>query len=96
MSDIGFWNQREAQEARNRGYPPDGRWAAALGLVSLIVGFGAVAGGAYLGLGISTRLIALPGGLQATPSETVAIVMAGCGAITMLLGAVSLYKAHEG
>jgi len=54
-----------------------------------------MAGGAYLGLGISTRLIALPGGLPATPSETVAIIVASCGAVTTLLGIISLYRAHD-
>ncbi len=95
MSDIGYWNNRDHRSEQGRGLPPDGRWAIALGLVALMIGFGAMAGGAYLGLGISTRLIALPGGLPATPSETVAIIVASCGAVTTLLGIISLYKAHD-
>lgn len=96
MSDIAFWNQRQHPGVQERGHVSDGRWAIALGLVALIIGFGAMAGGAYLGLGTSTRLISLPGGLPATPSETVAIIVASCGAITTLLGVISLYQAHDG
>jgi hypothetical protein len=67
----------------------------ALGLLALMMGLGATAGGVYLGMATSTRLVALPGGLAEAPSETVAIIMASCGAITMLLGVIGLHRAHD-
>lgn len=67
----------------------------ALGMVALMIGLGAAAGGAYIGFGASARLIALPAGLPAVEPETVAIFMFACGAITTLLGAISIYKAHD-
>jgi len=93
MSDIGFWGNRNDPFARDRGLSSDGRWALALGILAMLIGLAAALGGAYVGLGTSARLVSLPGGLPAAPSETVAILMFTCGAITVLLGAISLYKA---
>lgn len=95
MSDRGFWDHPGQPLSRTRDLSPDGRWALALGLMALAVGLSAMAGGAYLAVGISTRLVSLPAGLPAAPSETVAIVLASCGSITMLLGIISLYRAHD-
>ena len=93
MSDIGFWGNRNDPFLRNRGLSSDGRWALGLGILAMLIGLGAAAGGADIGLGTSARLVSLPGGLPAAPSETVAILVFTCGAVTMLLGAISLYKA---
>ena len=81
--------------ARIRTLMTDGPWAFAFGLLALMLGLGATAGGVYLGLGTSTRMVSLPGGLPEAPSETVAIIMASCGAITMLLGVLGLHRAHD-
>jgi hypothetical protein len=67
----------------------------ALGMVALMIGIGAAAGGAYVGFGSSARLVALPGGLPAVDPETVALFMFACGGITTLLGAISIYKAND-
>jgi len=81
MSEFGF---REAQNL-----PLDTH----IGLTA--EGLGAAAGGAYIGFASTVRLIALPAGLPAAEPETVAIFLLACGAITMLLGAISIYKANE-
>ena len=95
MSDIGFRGYRSHPLVQNSALSPEGRWAMALGMVALMIGLGAAAGGAYVGFSASARLIALPAGLPAVEPETVAIFMFACGAITTLLGAISIYKAHE-
>ena len=95
MSEFGF---REAQNLpldTHIGLTAEGRWAMALGVVALLIGLGAAAGGAYIGFASTVRLIALPAGLPAAEPETVAIFLLACGAITMLLGAISIYKANE-
>jgi len=66
------------------------------GIVALLVGFGAAVAGAYVGFGTSGMAVALPAGLPATEPETVAIVMLACGAVTMLLGAISLHRTNDG
>lgn len=95
MSDIGLRGSRNHPLVQNSALSPEGRWAMALGLVALMIGLGAAAGGAYVGFGTTARLITLPGGLPAVEPETVAIFMFACGAVTTLLGAISIYKANE-
>ena len=94
MSEINF-RDHSAPLLQASRLSAEGRWAMALGLFALMLGIGAAAAGAYVGFGIAARLVSLPGGLPALEAETVAISMFACGAITMLLGAVSIYKAHE-
>ncbi|MBP0466241.1 hypothetical protein J5Y09_20105 [Roseomonas sp. PWR1] len=67
----------------------------ALGVIAMLLGLAAATGGALIGLGQTSRLIPLPGGLPAADPETVAIAMFACGAITMLLGVISVYKAQD-
>lgn len=95
MSDISFRDHRNHPLLAANGLSVEGRWAMALGLIAMTLGIGAAAAGAYVGFGTSARLVPLPGGLPALEAETVAISMVACGAITMLLGAVSIYRAHE-
>ncbi|MEO3475668.1 hypothetical protein AAFN86_27695 [Roseomonas sp. CAU 1739] len=80
---------------QNHGLSPEGRWAMALGVVALMIGLGAAAGGAFIGFGATARMVALPAGLPAVEPETVAIFMSACGALTMLLGVISIYKAND-
>lgn len=95
MSDLGFWNQGTTAGSVSRGLSPEGRWAIALGIVALLVGLGAVVGGAYVALRSTGALMVLPGGLPPTTPESVALFMCICGGVTALLGAVSIYKAHD-
>lgn len=95
MSDISFRDPRSHPFLPANGLSADGRWAMALGLIALMLGIGAAAAGAYIGFGTSARMIPLPGGLPSLEAETMAISMVACGAITMLLGVVSIYRAHE-
>lgn len=74
---------------------PEGRTALALGMVALLLGFGAVAAGAYIILYSAMPMIALPGGLPAADRDVVGMFLAGSGALTTLLGGVSLYKSQD-
>ena len=66
-----------------------------LGIIAILMGLGAAGAGAYLGFGTNGLQLALPAGLPAVAPETVAILMFLSGAITMLLGAISIYRADE-
>lgn len=95
MSEFGFRGAQNLPLVTHGILTPEGRWAMALGVVALLLGLGSVAGGAYIGFNAAARLVSLPGGLPAAEPETVAIFLFACGAITMLLGVVSIYKAHD-
>lgn len=94
---------QDARQATGRGtsvefdysLSPEGRTALLLGMVALLLGFGAVAAGAYIILYSTMPMIALPGGLPATDRDVVGMFLAGSGALTTLLGGVSLYKSQE-
>ncbi len=62
-----------------------------LGILALLIGLGAAGTGAYIGFATN----GLPGALAGTSPETIAIVMLISGAITMVLGAVSIFRANE-
>lgn len=66
-----------------------------LGIVALLMGLGAAGAGAYVGFTTNGVPVTLPGGLPAAAPETVAIVMLLSGALTMLLGAVSIYRSED-
>jgi hypothetical protein len=66
-----------------------------LGIIALLMGLGAAGAGAYVGFGSNVMLVPLPAGLPAVAPETIALVMFVVGAITMLLGAVSIYRSSE-
>lgn len=95
MSEHGFRGHHGLPLMTESALSQDGRWTMVLGVVALLFGFGASAAGAYVGFGASGRLITLPAGLPAAEPETVALFMFACGAVTMLLGAISIYKAYE-
>jgi hypothetical protein len=95
MSEVGFRDHRNESLLSHNAMSPEGRWALVLGMFALMMGVGAAAAGAYIGFGTSARLVPLPGGLPSMEAETVAIMMFACGAITMLLGVVSIYRANE-
>ncbi len=95
MSDVRSWDHRAVAISEAYDQAASGRWTMALGVVAMLLGLGTVAGAAMIGLGSSTRLVALPPGLPMSDPESVAIAMFACGAITMLLGIVSIYKAQD-
>ncbi|WP_198376112.1 hypothetical protein [Neoroseomonas rubea] len=95
MSDVRGWDHRAVAISAAYDSASEGRWTMALGIVAMLLGLAAAAGGALIGFGQTSRLIPLPGGLPAAEPETVAIAMFACGAITMLLGVVSIYKAQD-
>lgn len=67
----------------------------ALGIIALLIGLGAAGAGAYLGFGSSGVQLALPVGQMAADPETLAIVMLVSGALTMVLGAISILRADQ-
>lgn len=67
----------------------------ALGIIALLIGLGAAGAGAYLGFGATGVQLALPGGQTAADPETIAIVMLVSGALTMVLGAISILRADQ-
>ncbi|MBR0653394.1 hypothetical protein GXW78_27335 [Roseomonas terrae] len=95
MSDFGLRDPRDNPLVPHVELSSAGRWAMAMGVVALLLGLAAAAGGAYVGLGGPSRLMSLPLGLPAAESGVVGLFMIGCGALTMLLGAISIYKAHD-
>lgn len=95
MRDAMYQMSDATPQSYDYGLSPEGRAAMLLGLIALILGFGAVAAGAYVGLFTSLQAIELPGGFAAADRGLVAMVMSGCGALTTLLGGISLYKAQE-
>ena len=95
MSDVRSWDHRAVAISEAYDAAAEGRWTLALGIVAMLLGFAAAAGGALIGFGYASRLVPLPGGLPSADPETVAIAMFSCGTITMLLGVVSIYKAQD-
>jgi hypothetical protein len=61
----------------------------------LFIGLGAAGAGAYLGFGTVGVPLALPGGQLAADPETLAIVMLASGALTMVLGAISILRGDQ-
>ncbi|MBR0662289.1 hypothetical protein [Neoroseomonas oryzicola] len=66
-----------------------------LGIIAILIGLGAAGAGAYLGFATQGVPVALPGALAGASPETVAIVMLVSGAITIVLGAVSIVRSNE-
>lgn len=95
MSDLVFWNQGTSAGSVGRGLSAEGRWAIALGIATLLVGLGAVMGGAFVALRSTGAPMILPGGLPPASPETLALFLCICGGVTVLLGAISIYKAHD-
>lgn len=61
-----------------------------LGIVSLLTGLGAASLGVYVGFGVTGIPVAMPAGLPEISAETAAMVMLACGAVSMILGALSI------
>ena len=96
MSDTGTFGRRTVEAAYSRGVSADdGRLAMALGVIAIIIGFGAIAAGIWLAYGNAVGMLALPGGLPATEAQTVSVYLVACGAVTMILGALSVYKSQD-
>ncbi len=66
-----------------------------LGIIALLIGLSAAGVGAYVGFATNGLPVALPGGLASSNPETVAIMLLISGAITMLLGAVSIFRSDH-
>jgi hypothetical protein len=73
-----------------------GDHAMSLGVLAFLFGLGAAAAGAWLGFATQGALVVLPGGLPAMPPATLGIAMLAIGLMTMMLGALSIYRAQEG
>lgn len=67
----------------------------ALGVFAFLIGLGTAAVGAYVGFVSNAMMIRLPAGLPDAAPETIAICMFVVGAITMLLGAISMVRSNE-
>ncbi|MBB5690428.1 hypothetical protein GXW77_13335 [Roseomonas alkaliterrae] len=96
MSDLTMWNEGAEVVAETEDAVAADRWTALLGIAALLVGFTAALAGAWLGFGMAEMPVALPGGLPALAPEALAQFMGLTGGVTMLLGAVSLYRAPGG
>jgi hypothetical protein len=94
VSDFEYSSPRDLPIALGGGLTRDGRLSLLLGWLALLVGLATAAGAAYIGLSASTRLVSLPGGLPPAHAETVAIVIFACGAITMMMGVISIARAR--
>jgi hypothetical protein len=94
MSDLTACN--EAIGTDEGGEPLSAsRGPVLLGVLALVIGFLAAMAGAWLGAGEAGMAIALPAGLPALASDAAAPFMAMTGAVTMVLGGVSLYRSDE-
>lgn len=67
----------------------------ALGIIAMMLGLSSAGAGAYVGLTANRMLVPMPGGLPAMAPETVALSMFLVGALTMLLGAVTIYRSND-
>lgn len=95
MSEAGTFHRPRIEAIYDRGMPADGRLAVALGVIAVVIGCCAIGAGAWLAYGTSAAMLSLPGGLPAAESQTVSVYLVACGALTMLLGAISIYKSQE-
>ena len=66
-----------------------------LGIIAMLVGLATAAAGAYVGVKASRMLVSMPGGLPALEPETVAMALFTLGALTMLLGVVTMYRSAD-
>lgn len=94
MRNAGHMGQASSHPAYEVSISPQGRAMMMLGVIALILGFGAVAAGAYFTVYGGVRMISLPGGLAAA-GNIAGMFLAGSGALTTLLGGVSIYKSQE-
>ena len=94
MRNAGQMGQANSHPMYEASLPPEGRMMMMLGVIALILGFGALAAGAYISFYAGFRTISLPGGLSAAGSIA-GVFLAGSGALTTLLGGVSIYKSQE-
>lgn len=95
MRDQMQMGRSTAPESYGYGLSPEGRAAVALGMIALVLGFGAVAAAAYVGIFTTAAVIQLPGGLPTLDPRVVALVMAVLGTITTALGGLTLYKSQD-
>ncbi|MBR0670851.1 hypothetical protein [Neoroseomonas soli] len=96
MSDAGSFGRRSVQAIYEKApTADDGRLAVALGIIAILMGFGAIGAGIWLAYGDAVWMLTLPGGLPATESQTVSVYLVACGALTMILGALSIYKSQD-
>jgi hypothetical protein len=95
MREVGNRAVRNSREVYEIGLSPDGRAALALGMIALVFGFAAVAAGAYIALYGGMPKIALPGGLAAADRDMVGMFLSAIGALTTLVGGVSIYRSQE-
>ncbi|MBR0682518.1 hypothetical protein GXW74_18650 [Roseomonas eburnea] len=95
MSDTGTFDRRSIEAIYRRGGTPEGGLAIALGVIAILIGLSAIGAGAWLAYGNVVWLFALPGGLPAAEAQTISVYLVACGALTTLLGALSIYKSQD-
>ncbi len=95
MSQFGYRDRRDLSFVQGNDLSSDGRWAMALGVIALLIGLGTATAGAWLGFGSRARLVSLPAGLPTMDAATLGMMVLACGVVTMLLGVISVYKAHD-
>jgi formate hydrogenlyase subunit 3/multisubunit Na+/H+ antiporter MnhD subunit len=95
MSDTGVFDRKRIRDAYGAAPSLDGRLAVALGAIAILIGLGAAGAGAWLAYGHTASIMPLPGGLPAAESSMISIYLVACGALTMLVGAFSIYKAQD-
>jgi hypothetical protein len=95
MPELGVPGQGKTAASVNGGLSAEGHAPIALGLAAVLIGLGALVGGALVALDGRVGPLALPGGLPPMPRETVALFLLLSGGLTTLLGALCLSKAHD-
>lgn len=96
MSDTGTFGRRSIEVVYTKAPPADdGRLSVALGAVAILMGLAAIGAGIWLAYGNAGWMLTLPGGLPATEAQSVSVYLVACGALTMILGALSIYKSQD-
>lgn len=96
MSDTGLVDRQRVREVYgDSNWTLDGRLAVALGVIAILIGFGAIGTGAWIAYGNSAAVFQLPGGMPPAEGQTVSLYLVACGALTALLGGFSIYKSQD-
>jgi len=96
MSDTGIVDRQRIRDVYgDSSWSLDGRLAVALGIIAMLIGFGAIVTGAWVAYGNSAAVFQLPGGMPPAEGQTISLYLVACGALTTLLGGFSIYKSQD-
>ncbi|WP_198370545.1 hypothetical protein [Roseomonas rosulenta] len=96
MSDTRIVDRQRVRDVYgDSNWSLDGRLAVGLGIVAMLIGFGAIVSGAWLAYGDTAAMFQLPGGMPPVEGHTASLYLVACGALTSLLGGFSIYKSQD-